>query len=94
VLALFIVRDIWHLDGLYRRHCFWHCWLSSHHQETGILRPRACKLPSNVYSTACTSQYYTIFKIYTCFESYILRYIFKLRRTTPPYCTICQCEFS
>jgi hypothetical protein len=26
-------------------------------RETGTLRPRACTLPSNVYSTACTSQY-------------------------------------
>jgi hypothetical protein len=25
----------------------------------GTLRPRACTLPSNVYSTACTSQYVT-----------------------------------
>jgi hypothetical protein len=27
-------------------------------RETGNLRPRACTLPSNVYSMACTSQYY------------------------------------
>jgi hypothetical protein len=26
-------------------------------KETGTLRPRACTLPSNVYSMACTSQY-------------------------------------
>jgi hypothetical protein len=26
-------------------------------EETGTLRPRACTLPSNVYSSACTSQY-------------------------------------
>jgi hypothetical protein len=26
-------------------------------RETGTLRPRACTVPSNVYSTACTSQY-------------------------------------
>jgi hypothetical protein len=45
------------LDGLQGRHCFWHCWLSSHHQETSTLRPRACTLSSNVYSKACTSQY-------------------------------------
>jgi hypothetical protein len=28
-------------------------------KETGTLRPRACTLPSNVYSMACTSQYGT-----------------------------------
>jgi hypothetical protein len=27
-------------------------------RETGTLRPRPCTLPSNVYSTACTSQYF------------------------------------
>jgi hypothetical protein len=31
-------------------------------RETGTLRPRACTLPSNVYSMACTSQYLYILK--------------------------------
>jgi hypothetical protein len=52
-----IVRDIWPLDGLYRRHWFWPCWLSSHHQETSTLRSTACTLPSNVRPTAYTLQY-------------------------------------
>jgi hypothetical protein len=29
-------------------------------REAGTLRPRACTLPSNVYSMACTSQYIEI----------------------------------
>jgi hypothetical protein len=29
-------------------------------REMGTLRPRACTLPSNVYSMACTSQYHCI----------------------------------
>jgi hypothetical protein len=42
----------------------WHCWLSRRYQETSTLRPTACTLPSNVYSSGLWRARHNIFKFY------------------------------